>query len=127
MELSLFLAKVIGLVLMLVATALLLNKKNVDLLFTIYSRPGAVFLTGILEVVLGITLILNHNVWTWDFRGVITFIGWMLLLRGLGRVFFPKQVIKWLEKFKKMKSVLMPLLVVVFLVGAYLAYMGFTR
>lgn len=127
MMLSLFLAKVIGLVLMLVAAALFFNKKNVELLFKIYSHTEAVFITGIIEAFLGLALIINHNIWTWDFRGVITVIGWMLLLRGLGRTFFPKKVINWLQKFKKMKAVMTPLLLIVFLVGAYLAYMGFTR
>lgn len=127
MELSLLLAKVIGLVLMFVAVALLINKKNVDLLFNLYKNPGPVFVTGILEIVLGIMFVLNHNIWTLDFRGVITFIGWVLLVRGVGRVLFPSRVTRWLERFKKMRSAIAPLLIFVFLVGAYLAYMGFTK
>ncbi len=127
MELSLLLAKVIGLLFMFVAVALLVNKKNVDLLFNLYKNPGPVFVTGILEIVLGIMFVLNHNIWTLDFRGVITFIGWVLLVRGVGRVLFPSRVTRWLEKFKKMRSAIAPLLIFVFLVGAYLAYMGFTR
>ncbi len=126
MELSLLLAKLIGLLLMLVASALLANRKNVALLFDIYSHPEAVFLTGILETVLGIVFVLNHNVWTLDFRGIITVVGWILLVRGFGRIFFPSRVTRTLEKFKKMQSVIMPLLIFVLLIGAYLTYMGFT-
>lgn len=125
MELSVLLAKIIGLLLMLVASALLVNRKNIDLLFDIYSHSEAVFLTGILETVLGILFVLNHNVWTPDFKGVITFVGWILLVRGIGRIFFPSRVIGMLERFKKSQSALAPLLIFVFLVGAYLAYMGF--
>ncbi len=127
MEISLFLAKVIGLLLMLVACSLLINRKNIDLLFNIYKHPEAVFLTGILETVLGIVFVLNHNVWTLDFRGIITAVGWILLVRGAGRILFPSRVTNMLEKFKKLQSILVPLLFFVFLVGAYLAYMGFTR
>jgi hypothetical protein len=127
MELSLLLAKVIGLILMLVAVALLVNRKNVDLLFSIYRHPEAVFLTGFLETVLGIVFVLGHNVWTLDFRGIITVIGWILLVRGIGRVFFPSRVTRMLEKFKKMRSVVAPLLIFVFLIGTYLAYTGFTQ
>lgn len=126
MELSLFLAKVIGLFLVLAATTLLVSKKNVNLLFSLYSHPGAVYLTGFLETVLGIALILVHNVWVLDFRIIITLIGWILLVRGIGRILFPSRVTQMLKKFKKMQSIMTPLLIFVFLIGAYLAYMGFT-
>jgi len=125
MELSLFLAKVIGLTLILVASALVVNKKNIDLLFGLYKHPTAVFITGILETVLGIVFALSHNIWTPDFRGIITFVGWILLLRGVGRIFFPFRVTNKLEKFRKMESAFTPLLIFVILIGAYLAYMGF--
>lgn len=101
MEQSVFLAKTIGLLLMLVAGALLVNRKSVDLLFNIYSHPEAVFLTGILETVLGIVFILGHNVWTLDFRVIITFIGWILLMRGVGRIFYTSRIPHILEKFQK--------------------------
>lgn len=127
MELSLFLAKVIGIVMMLVSVSLLFNKKSVALLFSIYSHTSAVFLTGLLEVVLGLMLVLTHNIWTFDFRGVITLMGWILLIRGLARLFFPSKIIVWANKFRRMQSVLKTLLIFVFLIGAYLTYMGFTK
>lgn len=126
MELSLFLAKVIGLTLMLVSTSLIVNKKNIDLLFEVYSHPKAVFITGVFETILGLSFVLSHNIWTFDFQGIITFIGWMLLLRGVGRTLFPESIVKTLEKFRRMRSIMVPLLIFIFLVGAYLAFMGFT-
>jgi hypothetical protein len=127
MELSLLLAKIIGLLLMLIVAALLVNRKNVDLLFSLYSHPEAVFITGILETALGIVFVLNHNVWVLDFRSIITAIGWILLVRGVGRIFSPTHVTDWLVKFKKMQPLILPLLIFVLVIGAYLAYTGFTR
>jgi hypothetical protein len=124
--LSVLLAKIIGLLLMFVATALLINKKNVDLLFSLYKHAEAIFITGMLETTLGIVFVLNHNIWTLDYRGIITAIGWILLIRGVGRILFPTRVVRMLVKFKKMRSIMTPLLIFVFLVGAYLAYVGFT-
>lgn len=127
MQLSLLLAKVIGLLLISVAAALLVNRKNIDLLFNLYKQPGNVFITGILETALGIIFVLNHNIWTLDFRGIITVIGWVLLLRGVGRILFPSRIPRMLEKFKKMRSVFAPLLIFIFIIGLYLTYVGFTR
>lgn len=126
MELSLLLAKVIGISLMVISLALLVNKKGIDLLFSLYSRTEVVFITGIVEVFLGLLLIINHNIWTFDFRVIITIVGWILLLRGLGRTFFPGRVPVMLRKFRKMIWIFTPLLIFIFLVGAYLAYSGLT-
>ena len=125
MELSFFLAKVIGLLLMLVAASLLINRKNVDLLFDVYEHAAAIYITGTLETLLGIVFALSHNVWTPDFRLIITIIGWSLLVRGVGRIFFPSHVASILKKFRAARSIFTPLLAIVFLIGAYLTYNGF--
>ncbi len=127
MDTSLLLAKVIGLTLVLISLALLTNKKGIDLLFKVYSNPGTIFITGIFETILGTFMIVIHNIWTLDYRGIITFIGWMLLIRGVGRTLFPSKVMKSLEKFKKMRWIFPSLLVFVFLIGAYLAWVGFKK
>lgn len=126
MELSLFLAKVIGLALALIAASLIINRKNIDLLFEVYSHPKAVFFTGVLETILGLSFVLSHNIWTLNFQGIITVIGWILLIRGIYRTLFPSSVTKILEKFKKLQSIMVPLLIFIFLVGTYLAFAGFT-
>lgn len=125
MQLSLFLAQVIGVFLMLVSASMIVRKRNINLLFEAYEKATAVYVTGILETMLGVIMVLNHNIWTKDFRVVITLIGWMLLLRGVGRTFFPTETTKTLAKFRRMESYFVPLLIGIFILGAYLAYKGF--
>lgn len=125
---SLFLAKLIGLVIIIISGAMLFNKRDVNLLFGIYKHPEAVFLTGFLEVGLGLSIVLTHNIWVMDFPVVITVIGWMLLIRGVGRTFAPEKVAQALESFKKMgPNVFTGLMFIVLVFGVYLTYMGFTR
>jgi len=109
---------------MLISASMLVNRKNIDLLFEAYRNPSAVYITGIVEVFLGTMMVIAHNIWVADFRLVITLIGWILVLRGVG-VRSPR-IPGVLEKFRGLRSAFVPLLVVVFLVGAYLAYAGFT-
>ncbi len=126
MELSLLLAKVIGVGLVLVAASMLFNRKNIDLLFDAYKSAAAVYITGIVEIFLGLSLVISHNIWAADFRVIITIIGWMLLVRGVGRIFAPARIPQLLGRFKTMGSFFVPLLVFILLIGAYLAYAGFT-
>jgi hypothetical protein len=110
---------------MLVALSLVLNRGNLDLLFDTYRSSAAVFITGVVELFLGMAMVVGHNVWALDFRVVLTLIGWVLLLRGVGRTFFPSRVPSMLARFRKAQGAFVPLLAVVFLIGAYLAYSGF--
>ena len=128
MMLSLFLAKLIGIYLVLVSGTMILNKRDVALLFGIYSKnPGALYITGVVDTLIGLAIVLAHNVWVWDFRVAITLVGWMLLIRGVGRMLAPDMVMKSLGKFKRLGTgFMLSLMVVILFIGLYLAYMGFT-
>lgn len=125
MELSLLLAKVLGLGLMLVTASMLANRRNISLLFDAYKNPAPIYITGIIETFLGLFLVVSHNIWTADFRLLITAIGWILLARGVGRIFSPERTARLLTGFKNAESLFAPLLILIFLLGAYLAYEGF--
>jgi hypothetical protein len=125
MEISLLLAQVIGVFLMLTSLSMLVDRRNINLLFEAYRNPAVVYITGIFETMLGLVLILKHNTWAADFRVVITLVGWLLLARGLGRTFFPTRTPRALERFRTMQAIFVPLLLFIFLLGGYLAYRGF--
>lgn len=110
---------------MLVSLSLALNRSNIELLFETYKSSAAVLVTGVVELVLGTAMVVGHNVWAFDFRVVITLIGWVLLARGVGRTLFPSRTVSMLASLRKMQPTLVLPLIVAFLVGAYLSYSGF--
>lgn len=85
------------------------------------------YITGVVDTLIGLAIVLVHNIWIWDFRLIITVIGWMLLVRGVGRMLAPNAVVGSVARFKKMGTgFMLSLMVVILLIGLYLAYMGFT-
>lgn len=60
-----------------------------------------------------------------DWRLVITIMGWLVLLKGAGRILFPWAVRRLIEKKRGDRRFLLGE-VVVLLVGLYLLYYGFT-
>ena len=85
MELSVFLAKVLGLYLVIVAPAALLNRKHFPRLIKEFSDSLAmVVLSGFVALVLGLLLVVSHNVWTADWRVIITLLGWVTLRSSKG-------------------------------------------
>lgn len=51
-----------------------------------------IFLAGLLAFLPGLAIVLTHNVWVFDWRLIITIIGWLGLIGGTFRLLFPMQV-----------------------------------
>ena len=125
MENSIFLAKVIGLVSIISTTAVLIRyKESLALEEEAMKNPAITYLNGFVILILGVLLVVSHSVWTYDWRVVITIFGWLIFLKGIGRIFFPSAVMRLIAKKRNSHKFLIGE-VVVFLVGLYLLYYGF--
>lgn len=126
MDLSLFLAKVIGLYIVIVCTAALINRRLVGKLVQEFSASTAlVVLAGIVHIILGLLVVISHNIWTADWRGLITLFGWLGLIKGGLRLYMPEKVVVWGVRAVQGKAYLW-INAVFLLLGVYLTYVGFT-
>lgn len=125
METSLFLARVIGLVSVISTAAILVHyKESLALEEEAANSAVLIHLSGFAFLILGVLLVVSHSVWTFDWRLVITIMGWLVLLKGAGRILFPGAVKRLIEKKRRDRRFLLGE-VVVLLVGLYLLYYGF--
>lgn len=56
-----------------------------------------VYISGVLLFVAGISIVRSHNFWILGWQTSVTIIGWLAILLGLARMFFPH---KYLAHFK---------------------------
>lgn len=125
METSIFLARVIGLFGAISTLAIIVRyKSHLDLEESASQNPAAVHLSGFIILLLGVLLTVSHQVWTWDWRVVITVLGWLILVKGAMRILFPDTVKKLIEKKKNDKRFLLAE-IVSFFISLYLIYQGF--
>ncbi|MBI1866531.1 MAG: hypothetical protein HY005_01655 [Candidatus Staskawiczbacteria bacterium] len=125
MELSIFLANIFGLSIVAVSLSLLLNPKNVKKISDSMENGITLFYTGIVSFVIGTAMILNHNIWVYDWRLIITILGWAILVKGIIRLFLPKMAINMSKKI--INSQWIPLILVAgVILGCVLIYFGFT-
>lgn len=127
MCLSIFLAQVIGLYLFLVSLAMLVHqhrfkKTTSDLL----GNAMLITLTGCTMLVLGLLIVVHHNVWTPDWPVLVTIIGWILLLQGLMRLFVPDAFIKMARDMQAKLVYTLGCWVRLF-IGIYLIWAGFSQ
>lgn len=78
------------------------------------------YLSGILALVMGLLIVVSHNVWTSDWRVIITIFGWMAIFKGLVRLFIPEKVGALARKFTANKVILNFWIVAMFLLGIWL-------
>ena len=80
---SIFLAKVIGFYIILKLALVWKNYNRLPALVDGFKTNDALRISfGLLIMIMGLLVVLSHNVWTWDFRGVITVVGWAVLGKG---------------------------------------------
>ena len=125
LETSIYLARVIGLLSVISALAVIVHyKKFLTLESDAIKNPLYIFLSGFIFLVLGVLLVVGHSVWVADWRLVVTLLSWSVLLKGVGRIFFPDAIKYVIEKKKKNRSFILGEIVLIG-IGLYLLYHGF--
>ncbi len=125
MELSNFLANVFGLSIIAVNLSLLLYPKNIKKMLDFAESGTTLLFTGLISFVIGTAMILSHNIWAYDWKVIITLLGWAILIKGIIRLFLPDMAISMLKKTLNSQWI-SPLLVAEVILGCVLLYFGFT-
>jgi len=126
MGVSTFLARVFGLYLIIVCLAVLFRFKTFQTAYDeMISNKAHVFLAGFLSLVIGILVVVSHSIFVWDWRLLITLIGYLALIKGIWLLFFPETALKFKRSIMGNQSVYRIIIVIFLLIGIFLAYKGF--
>src|ERR1700694_4190948 len=95
MSTSLFLARLIGPVMLVVGLAVFANQRGFrDMSEEFLASRALMFLSGLLVMPVGLAIVLTHNIWTTDWRVLITLFGWLTTIGGALRLLAPMFVVK---------------------------------
>jgi len=126
MELSMFLAKLLGVYMLIVAAELILRRHEFEgAVRDFAASKGLIVFSGSVSLILGLAVAIGHPIYEFNFRGLITLIGYLLILRGIWRMAFPSNIQKKLatcfhQGYKEC-------LIILIIVGVYLTYTGFNQ
>jgi len=87
--------------------------------------PALVAFAGSISLAIGLLLVVSHNHWSRDWTVVVTLLGWLALLQGVIRLFYPEGVVRW-GKTLASAGATGAAGVIVFAIGGFLAYRGFS-
>jgi|SRR5262245_53075340 uncharacterized membrane protein len=123
---SIFLARLIGPVLIAIAVGMLVNKDHYRRMAEEGLRSHVlIYVTGVLTMAAGLAIVLTHNVWALNWRVLITLIGWLFLIGGAVRIVAPQQPEQMGRWFLRHPQGMLIMPVVLLALGAVLCFFGY--
>lgn len=125
MEISIFLAKVVGVYFIIMGLLALTSQKGVMNMVDQLKDKANFLVLGFVTTLIGLLMVVSHSVWTTPHQIAISLIGWVSFIKGLIILFFPT---KFFDEFIEMinKPALYSAFgVAALLVGFWLVYYGF--
>jgi len=123
---SYFLARLIGPLLVVLGVGMLADTRGYrDMVDEFLHSRALIYIAGLFALIAGLAIVLTHNVWTADWRVVITLLGWLGIAGGIVRIMLPQRVIaigNWI--FARHAAITAHAVVVVAL-GAWLSFVGY--
>ena len=126
MGISVFIAKILGLVYLTIGVGLMVNRQTFKQILEDFCKNTVlVFYGGALALVIGIMIVLIHNIWAANWTVIITIIGWAALIKGVWLIVFPNSVHKFMQAYQKNEKLLVVHSTAALVFGIVLIYFGF--
>ena len=91
MDISILTLKILAIYLVVSGLFLLFKGKTIPhLLNDFFNHPATVYLTGIILIFLSAMYLIQYNVWDGTWRTAVTIFSWIVFLKGVSYIFFPK-------------------------------------
>ena len=126
MQTSIFLAQLVGPVLALMGLFVAIYPKRVEAMGReVLNSPTLLLMAGLLALVPGLAIVLTHNIWVADWRGLITVLGWIMLIAGASRILLPGLMKRVGDRMLQNHALIMVPGVLMLVLGGYLVWIGY--
>lgn len=95
MESSIFLARVFGLYFAIMGLLLFIrSEQSIQIIRDFYQNRVLVFAVAWVTLIMGILIVVGHNIWELNWKGIITLLGYLTLLKGVTHLYIPEIMMK---------------------------------
>lgn len=128
MDLSKFLSKVLGFYLLIISFIMLSNMHQfTERVMNLVHNEPVMLLTGFFTLIIGLLMVVSHNIWQWHWRVIITVLAWMTLLKGMSILYYPQYMDKLTTYFVHDVNIAYMAAAFDGILGLILIYLGFKR
>lgn len=126
MEITIFLAKVIGWYFVIMSLFVLFRQEATkSVVMDILAQRALMFFIAIVSLILGLMLVVGHNLWVMGWPVIITLVAWLVLISGILRLVAPELSIKIAQWWLINRVYLRVAAVIYLLIGIYLLYRAY--
>lgn len=123
---TLFFAKLLGLYFLIVGLVVMFRRKSLmPTISEIIKNKALLFIVALVELLAGLGIIINYPEVTQTLEGIISLIGWMLVIEGIIYLALPTKYMQKLVRSFNRPSWYIGGGIIAALLGAYLAATGF--
>ncbi|MFA5888776.1 MAG: hypothetical protein WCW47_00675 [Candidatus Paceibacterota bacterium] len=123
MDITLLVAKILGIYLVVSGLFLMIKGKTIPhLLRDFFDHPAVVYLTGIILIFLSSMYLIQYNIWDGTWRALVTLFAWIVMLKGLAYIFIPQALGE--ASVKKFKGLFGVYGLIAIVIGVYLFFLG---
>ncbi len=126
MDTSDLLARIIGPYMLIASIALYINRASFKkIIADLQNQQSLIVFLGAFTLIIGLTMLQFHNIWTADWRILITLIAWITTLKGAISLLFPKIMIKMASTYTDNDTLLNIQATLALFFGILMTYMGY--
>lgn len=97
---SLLISQVLGFYLLIVAIVMLTRADYYrNLMTNLHEGSHAIMIGATFSLIIGIILVLVHNLWVWDEEVIITVVAWLILIKSVLWLAFPEKMMAFSRTF----------------------------
>lgn len=125
-ELTIFLARLLGTFSIMLGLSMLVQRKMITEVFhKMEADRQLVYAVGLAEIVGGLLLVLQHNIWSSPAETLITILGWLLFSEGIIYAVASKKMVEKIFRWYQKQRTYFSLAISYIVMGLFLAYWGF--
>jgi len=120
MDISIFLARMLGIIFVLMPIIVWFDESKVESLVEVIKKKNFLFAFGVFTLLFGSVIVSCHSLWLFNWKLVVTLVGWFFLLIGIASFISSSTTSKVFSLILENKLLLRGLLIILFIVGLYL-------
>jgi hypothetical protein len=123
-----FIARVVGPLFVVLGVGTLLNQTlYADMIGEAALAPVLIYLSGVLAFTAGVAMLNGYHAWTFDWRIIITILGWVLVIAGIVRIVLPAVTAVAAIALYSRGPAMLIVSIVVLVLGIFLSFQGYRR
>lgn len=124
MQTDLVLSRFWGILLVVSCGAVLLKGRNAEALMDAKESEAFTLSVGWIALIAGAAHVALYNDWTWGHEGIVTFLGWITLVRAAVRLVIPSTAVAATQRGRTRMGAVLGYTAAAFALGVYLLAVG---